>query len=112
MSSESPSGITHNFIAGKFTDDHNKTMEVLSPSNGQVISNVVLSNRLQLDEAVRAAKGAQASWADFTLKERVQVFFRFRALLEKHIDELTDLVVLENGKIPKLILISYPNTKG
>ncbi len=100
MSSESPSTmITHNFIAGKFTDDHNKTMEVLSPLNGQVISNVVLSNRQQLDEAVKAAKNAQVSWSDFTLKERVQVFFRFRSLLEKNIDELTDMVVLENGKI-------------
>jgi len=99
MSTTSPSALTHNYIEGKLTDDHSKTMEVLSPTSGQVISNVVLSNRQQLDEAVSSAKNAQVSWSALTLKERVQVFFKFRTLLEKNIDELTDLVVLENGKI-------------
>lgn len=33
-----------------------------------------------------------------TLKERVQVFYNFRSLLQDHIEELTQIVHLENGK--------------
>jgi malonate-semialdehyde dehydrogenase (acetylating)/methylmalonate-semialdehyde dehydrogenase len=33
------------------------------------------------------------------IKERVQVFYRYKALLEKNIDELGALVTEENGKI-------------
>jgi malonate-semialdehyde dehydrogenase (acetylating)/methylmalonate-semialdehyde dehydrogenase len=33
------------------------------------------------------------------IKERVQVFYRYKALLERHIDELSALVTRENGKI-------------
>ncbi|MBL4569125.1 MAG: CoA-acylating methylmalonate-semialdehyde dehydrogenase, partial [Flavobacteriaceae bacterium] len=32
-------------------------------------------------------------------KERVQIFFKYRTLLEQNIEELTNLIVLENGKI-------------
>ncbi len=32
------------------------------------------------------------------IKERVQVFYRYKALLEKHLPELTALVGEENGK--------------
>ena len=37
-------------------------------------------------------------WSDMTLKERVQIFFKYRQLLEENIEELTELVHLENGK--------------
>ncbi|MDQ6610974.1 MAG: CoA-acylating methylmalonate-semialdehyde dehydrogenase, partial [Gemmatimonadota bacterium] len=38
-------------------------------------------------------------WSGTPIKERVQVFYRYKALLEKHIDELAALVTEENGKI-------------
>ncbi|HRF37616.1 MAG TPA: aldehyde dehydrogenase family protein, partial [Saprospiraceae bacterium] len=56
------------------------------------------SGRETLDEAVAAARRAFTSWSKATIKERVQVFFRFRNLLEKHKSELTELIRLENGK--------------
>ena len=73
-------------------------MEVISPLDGAAISEVHLSGRATLDEAVAAARQAFATWSKATIKERVQVFFRFRALLEKHRAELTELIRLENGK--------------
>jgi malonate-semialdehyde dehydrogenase (acetylating)/methylmalonate-semialdehyde dehydrogenase len=87
-----------NYISGKFTNSAGKTMEVLSPLSGKVISIVPLSSSLQLDEAVKAAQAAFQSWSAIPIKERVQIFYRYKTLLEKNITELSTLVHEENGK--------------
>lgn len=92
------SDLTMNFIHGALINGQDRKMDVISPLDGSVISKVVLSGREELDKAVESAQLAFPGWSDKTLKERVQVFFHFRRLLEENIDSLTDLVVLENGK--------------
>src|SRR5205809_3655436 len=57
-----------------------------------------MSNTRDLDKAVRAAKAAFPIWSKFPIKERVQVFFRYKYLLEKNLKELAELVQEENGK--------------
>jgi malonate-semialdehyde dehydrogenase (acetylating)/methylmalonate-semialdehyde dehydrogenase len=76
-----------------------ETMNVISPLDGSIISKLPLSNYNDVDKAVNAAKKAFIGWSSQTLKERVQVFFKYRMLLEKNKDELTKLIRLENGKI-------------
>jgi malonate-semialdehyde dehydrogenase (acetylating) / methylmalonate-semialdehyde dehydrogenase len=88
-----------NFIGGKFVDSSADHLDVTNPADGSVISRVPLSNGLDVDRAVQAARAAFPGWAATPIKERVQVFFRYKALLEKHIDELSELVSEENGKI-------------
>ena len=39
------------------------------------------------------------AWSATPIKERVQVFYRYKTLLEKNIDELAALITEENGKI-------------
>jgi hypothetical protein len=91
-----------NYIAGKFVDDASAagvgTMDVFSPLTGEVISTVPLSGMDALNQAVEAAKAAYPKWSSMPIKERVQVFFRYKTLLEKNMDELTRLVHIENGK--------------
>jgi len=87
-----------NYIAGEFQQNIARSMPVISPLDGSTISSVPLSGKEVLDEAVEAARQAHKGWAGRTIKERVQVFFRFRSLLEKHKDELSRLIQLENGK--------------
>lgn len=87
-----------NYINGKFERNGQSSMDVISPIDGSVISTIPLSTYDDVDKAVQAAKKAFHGWSAMTLKERVQIFFRYRTLLEKHIDELTKLVQLENGK--------------
>ena len=89
-----------NYIAGTFTNGSAKTLDILSPLSGKVISTVPLSTAKQLDEAVRAAQAAFPSWSAMPIKERVQVFYRYKTLLEKNMDELSSLVHMENGKTP------------
>jgi len=87
-----------NFIDGKFTKNGHKIMDVISPRDGSIISTLPLSTYDDVDMAVKAAGLAFKEWSSKTLKDRVQVFFNYRTLLEKNMEELTKLVQLESGK--------------
>ena len=87
-----------NYIKGHFQEENSRSMEVISPIDGSTISSVPLSGKSALDAAVKAAQDAFPEWSERTLKERVQVFFKFRTLLEENLEEITDMVHIENGK--------------
>ncbi|WP_230471180.1 CoA-acylating methylmalonate-semialdehyde dehydrogenase [Hymenobacter jejuensis] len=88
-----------NYIAGQFVEDaHPRTLDIFSPLSGAVISTVPLSGSEALNQAVEAAKAAFPAWSAMPIKERVQVFYRYKTLLDKHLQELTMLVHEENGK--------------
>ena len=89
-----------NYIGGQFVDGNGSSyLDVFNPADGSVISRVPLSKAGDIDRAVDAARKAFPGWSETPIKERVQVFFRYKALLEKNIDELSKLVTEENGKI-------------
>lgn len=87
-----------NYIGGQFQRNGQKSMDVFSPLTGEVISHLPLSGRAELDAAVQAAKAAFPAWSAMPIKERVQVFYRYKTLLEKNMKELSELVHIENGK--------------
>jgi malonate-semialdehyde dehydrogenase (acetylating)/methylmalonate-semialdehyde dehydrogenase len=88
-----------NYINGKFVKAHTtRTLDVISPIDGVPLSKVPMSSALDLDDAVTAAKAAFPAWSKMPIKERVQVFFRYKYLLEKASKELADLCSEENGK--------------
>src|SRR5690349_3334536 len=89
-----------NYIGGTFVDSPDRKMlDVTNPATGAVISRVPLSGTAEIDRAVDAARKAFPGWSATPIKERVQVFYRYKALLEKNLDELAALVTEENGKI-------------
>ena len=88
-----------NFYNGEFVESRSvESLDVTSPIDGQLLSTVPMSTAAELDAAVASAKKAAESWGKAPIKERVQVFFKYRYLLEKHFDDLTSLVSEENGK--------------
>src|SRR5689334_15992504 len=88
-----------NFIGGAFVESTaSENLDVTSPIDGNLLSEVPMSTVEELNRAVESAKTAFEKWSQTPIKERVQVFFRYRALLEKNFDELTALVSEENGK--------------
>lgn len=88
-----------NFIGGQLCKSTSmRTIDVISPLNGILLSTVPMSSADDLEIAVQSARIAQKAWANTPIKERVQVLFRYRHLLEKYADELTYLVHEENGK--------------
>ncbi len=88
-----------NYVDGSFAVAELPEIDVFDPSAGSVISRVPMSGTRELDAAVAAARRAFPAWSALPIKERVQVFFRYKALLERHIDELSALISEENGKI-------------
>jgi malonate-semialdehyde dehydrogenase (acetylating) / methylmalonate-semialdehyde dehydrogenase len=88
-----------NYINGQFVNaSTDQTLPVISPLDGTLLSTVPLSTPKDLDAAVRAAKIVFTAWSHTPIKERVQVLFRYRHLLETHLKELAALVSEENGK--------------
>ncbi|HEX7415164.1 MAG TPA: CoA-acylating methylmalonate-semialdehyde dehydrogenase [Bacteroidia bacterium] len=88
-----------NYIGGKFSPSKSsKHLDVISPLDGSLLSSVPLSSKEDLNDAVLVARKAFETWSKIPIKERVQVFFRYKTLLEKNILELSKLVQEENGK--------------
>jgi malonate-semialdehyde dehydrogenase (acetylating)/methylmalonate-semialdehyde dehydrogenase len=88
-----------NRIGGAFVSPQAPLLDVYDPSSGKLLSRVPLSSAREVDAAVAAARAALPGWSATPIKERVQVLYRYKALLEHHIDELAALVTEENGKI-------------
>jgi malonate-semialdehyde dehydrogenase (acetylating)/methylmalonate-semialdehyde dehydrogenase len=87
-----------NYIGGQFVPAGGRLLDVLDPSDGTTLSQVPLSTAADLDAAVRAAAEALPAWSQRTVKERVQVFYRYRTLLEREFAGLAALVSEEHGK--------------
>ncbi|KPH12847.1 CoA-acylating methylmalonate-semialdehyde dehydrogenase [Chryseobacterium sp. ERMR1:04] len=73
-------------------------LNVESPLTGEIIAEVAVSSKEDLDKAVAAAKSAFEVWSKTPIKERVQIFFRYKTLLEENMQQLAELVQEENGK--------------
>ncbi len=87
------------WIGGEAVAGGARVLEVLNPSTGAVISRVPLGGAAEVDQAVAAARRAFPAWSATPIKERVQVFYRYKALLERHLTELGALITEEHGKV-------------
>lgn len=88
-----------NFIGGEWQPSASgQTLEVENPRHGKVMGEVSLSGAEDVDRAVEAAKAAFPGWKATPLKERAQILYRAKALMEARLDELSWLLSHENGK--------------
>ncbi|MGB4905685.1 MAG: CoA-acylating methylmalonate-semialdehyde dehydrogenase [Saprospiraceae bacterium] len=88
-----------NYISGSFVNaTTDNVLQVISPLDGNLLSTVPMSGKNDLDHAVESARNAFPSWSNTPIKERVQVFFRYKTLLEKNLKMLAELCSEENGK--------------
>lgn len=95
-----PPTLLRNYIGGRVIESHaTDHLPVTNPSTGQEIAKVPLSGARDVDDAVQAARTAFTAWSSTPIKERVQVFFRYKTLLERNSSALAALIHEENGKI-------------
>ncbi|MDB5193868.1 MAG: mmsA [Segetibacter sp.] len=88
-----------NYINGEFVAPRSiRTLKVVSPLDGNLLTEVPMSTKEDLNDAVEAARIAFHKWSKTPIKERVQVFFRYKFLLEKNMKELAEICSEENGK--------------
>ena len=88
-----------NWIDGRWADAASgKTEPVQNPRHEKTMGQVAWSDSPDVEAAVAAAKAALPGWKATPLKERVQVLFRVKQIMEANLDELSWLLSHENGK--------------
>ncbi|MBD7967499.1 aldehyde dehydrogenase family protein [Paenibacillus sp. Sa2BVA9] len=75
-----------------------KTIPVINPSNEEVIAEVPDASREDLDRAVAAAREAFPAWSNRPTEERAELLMKLADVVEKNKEELTELLMNENGK--------------
>ena len=92
-------GERKNWISGKLEDSSSgKKISIISPYYDKEIATVPDSNSNDLDIAVQAAESIFPDWRRTNIRDRAEIMFRFKTLLESNIDELAHLISLDNGK--------------
>ncbi|AJQ93426.1 CoA-acylating methylmalonate-semialdehyde dehydrogenase [Gynuella sunshinyii] len=87
------------YAAGWHESRTSEYMNCYNPSTGEVIALAPKCTAAEVEQAIAAAKAAFPAWSDTPPNKRVQVLFRLKSLLDQHLDELTELVARENGKV-------------
>lgn len=75
-----------------------KYMPVTDSNTGEVIAEAPCCTVDEVNEAVNAAKNAFPAWSATPVSVRVQIMFRYKTILDAHLEELTLLVATELGK--------------
>ncbi|MFW8567747.1 aldehyde dehydrogenase [Corynebacterium propinquum] len=86
-----------NYINNEFVDPA-EFHDVLNPSTSEVIAQAPASDAAAVDQAVQAAKAAQADWAKLPAVERAGYLTKIAAELRNHVDRFADYLVREQGK--------------
>src|SRR5208337_616904 len=87
------------YAAGWKESKTSKYMDCFDPSTGEVIALAPQCTPSEVEDAITAAAAAFPDWSNTPAVKRVQVLFRMKSLLDKHLDELTLLVAKEHGKV-------------
>ncbi|WGU94189.1 methylmalonate-semialdehyde dehydrogenase [Paenibacillus dendritiformis] len=88
-----------NYINGEWVESGTAHYEsVYNPATKEVIAQVPLSTRAELDAAAAAAAKAFEEWKNVAVPRRARILFRYQQLLIEHREELARLITIENGK--------------
>ena len=89
-----------NYINGKSASaDSGRAGRVFNPNTGAQQAEVAFSTAKSVDAAVQAALAAFPAWAATNPQRRARVMFAFKGLVEKHMEELAQLLSSEHGKV-------------
>ncbi len=87
------------YIGGEWVESTSPaTTSVVNPATCEILATVPEGTREDVDKAVKAAQAAFDEWRSTPVLSRAQYMYRFKALLEDRFEELTRIVVEENGK--------------
>src|SRR4051794_9051155 len=88
-----------NYIGGQWTPASGEdNLDVTNPATGEVLAQVPLSSRSDLDAAVAAAREALPAWRAVSVIERARRLFDLRAGLDARREDLARSVTTEMGK--------------
>jgi malonate-semialdehyde dehydrogenase (acetylating) / methylmalonate-semialdehyde dehydrogenase len=91
--------IPHWIAGSETTGASTRYGAVWNPATGEQQAQVALAEPSDVDAAVAAAKKAFTEWQGVSLVRRARVMFALRDLIERHADEMAELIADEHGKV-------------
>ena len=92
--------ITTHYIDGAFVESHGReVMEIIKPTNGQVIGRVTLGDEEDTRRAIAAAKRAFVSFGRTTKEERLRYLRELHRAASACVDDLTAVMIEEYGGV-------------
>jgi aldehyde dehydrogenase (NAD+) len=92
--------LTTQYIDGAFVESHGRqVIDVIRPTDGQVIARVTLADEEDTRRAIAAAKRAFATYGRSTTEERAQSLRRLHKAASAHVGDLTAAMTEEYGGV-------------
>ena len=92
--------LTTHYIDGAFVESHGReVMDVIKPTNGQVIARVTLGDEEDTRLAIAAAKRALASFGRTSKEQRLRYLRQLHTAVSDHVDDLTAVMIEEYGGV-------------
>lgn len=100
---------TQMFVDGQFVDaDNRRTLEIVNPTNAEVLCRVACASRDDVDKAVRAAEKAfSGAWKQVSARQRGQMMLKLADLMEQHKEELATIEAVDSGAVYTLALKTH-----
>ena len=92
--------ITTHYIDGSFVESHGReVMDIIKPTNGQLIGRVTLADEEDTRLAIAAANRAFVSFGKSTKEDRAKILRRLHEASSARLDDLTAAMVEEYGGV-------------
>jgi aldehyde dehydrogenase (NAD+) len=92
--------IATHYIDGAFVESHGReVMDIVRPTDSQVIARVMLADEEDTRRAITAARRAFATYSRSTKEERAQILRRLHEAASARLDDLTAAMVEEYGGV-------------
>src|SRR3954469_25179209 len=83
-------------------EDGSKKFATINPATEEVLTDIAEASAADVDRAVQAARRAfedrNGAWRKLSASERGRLIWKLADLVEKNIDEISELETLDNGK--------------
>ena len=73
-------------------------MPITNSSTGEIMAETPCCTIDEVEEAVLAAKNAYPAWSQTPVQRRTELMFKYKYILDEHLEELSTLVATELGK--------------
>jgi len=98
--------ITTHYIDGTFVESHGReVMDIIRPTDRQVIARVTLADEEDTRHAIAAARRAFATYGRSTIKERAEILRRLHEVASARRDDLTGAMVEEYGGVVRFAVL-------
>ena len=94
------SNTLHHYVNGaRVAGTGERFGDVFDPATGEVAARVPLASAAETARVIDAAAAAFPAWRDTPPLRRAAILFRFKELLDRHTDEIAQLIAAEHGKV-------------